>query len=141
MGRYFPWPPLEAALSISGFCFVSTRCLWTVDFRKKLPSINHHIVPLRWRWYILFIKYFTVSTCELFVRVQLVILKSRTYHWRSLLLDVGLNVIRFSRRSAYQRAANLPLLLLNQKYSRVRCVIILCCSQNNINENWTFFYI
>jgi len=52
-----------------------------------------------------------------------------------MLLDVGLNAIRFSCRSAYQRAANLPLSLLNQKYSRIRCVLILCRPQNNISEN------
>jgi len=59
-----------------------------------------------------FINYFTISTCELFVRVQLVIVKSRTYRLRSLLLDVGLNIIRFSCWTAYQLAANLPFTYL-----------------------------
>ena len=36
----FSWPPLEAALSISKFFFLFTHWLWSVGFRKKLPSVK-----------------------------------------------------------------------------------------------------
>ena len=44
---FFTWPPLEAALSISTFCYLHTHCLRSVHLRKKMPSMKHYQVPLR----------------------------------------------------------------------------------------------
>jgi len=49
--KYFPWPPLEAALSlclvpywhvVGSFCFLFTRCSWFTDLQQKLPRIRRH---------------------------------------------------------------------------------------------------
>ena len=37
---YFPWPPLEAGLSISTFCFLFTRCLSSVCLRRNYTASN-----------------------------------------------------------------------------------------------------
>jgi hypothetical protein len=83
---YFPWLPIEAWLSNSKFCFLLTRgrklqflsfarCLGSADLEiTQHQALVSTIFNVIWNE-----RHFTVSTCELLTRVQLVILNVSSF--------------------------------------------------------------